>query len=69
MKESTMAIIAALIIGSFLLYQDFTEIAPLDIFSFSGFFWTGIALIVGSIIAFVITLIRKNNVRKSSPAT
>jgi uncharacterized membrane protein len=66
MHESTMGIIAALIIGGFLLYQDFTEIEPFDTFSFSGFIWTGIILIMGSIIAFVITLIIKNNAKKSS---
>jgi L-asparagine transporter-like permease len=66
MEITTMTIIATLVIGGFLIFQDYV-IPPAGVFNFSPQFWIGIALIIGAMIFFSILSMRKNKAKASNP--
>lgn len=69
MEISTVSIIATLVVGGFLIFQDVYEIQPLGVFSFSPQFYIGVVLIIGAIIVFTILSINRNRIKNSNPKT
>jgi membrane-associated protease RseP (regulator of RpoE activity) len=59
MEILTVVLIGALVLGSFMLFQDYYEKPPMGQFSFSYLFYIGIITIVGTAIAFGIISYRK----------
>ncbi len=62
MKISTVILIGALVLGSFMLFQDYYEKPPIGQFSFSYLFYIGIVTVVGAAIAFGIISYRKKQI-------
>lgn len=55
MEILTVVLIGALVMGGFMIVQDYFEIEPSGTFSFSPFFYTGIVMVIGASIIFCIT--------------
>jgi len=65
MEIITVVLIGALILGGFMIFQDYYEIPPYGQFSFAHQFYIGNVIIFGAVIGFGIRYLK----RKSTPMT
>jgi len=63
MQTLTMLLIGALVIGSFLIFQDYGTMPPYGQFTFSRFFYIGSIIVIGSIIGFAILFIKRKTTK------
>ena len=61
-----MSLIGALIVGSFMIFQDYGTMPPYGQFTFSKFFYIGVIIVIGTIIGFVILIIKR---KRTKPLT
>jgi len=54
MEILTVVLIGALAMGGFMIVQDYFEVEPIGIISFSPFFYAGITIVIGASIIFCI---------------
>ena len=56
-----MALIGALVMGGFMIVQDYFEVEPIGTISFTSFFYAGIILVIGATIIFCITVYQRKH--------
>ena len=61
MRTLTMSLIGALIVGSFMIFQDYETVPPYGQFTLSKFFYIGSIIVIGSVIGFVILIIKRKS--------
>ena len=61
MEILTVVLIGALVMGGFMIVQDYFEVEPVGVFSFSSFFYAGIVIIIGASIIFCITVYQRKH--------
>jgi len=66
MEVLTVALLGALVLGSFMIFQDFYEVPPIGQFSNSHLFYIGVITIVCTVIAFGIISYRKKRSKSTS---
>jgi len=60
-----MSLIGALIVGVFLIFQDYGTMPPYGQFTFSPFFYIGNIIVMCSIIGFVILFIKRKIIKNN----
>lgn len=61
MEILTVVLIGALFMGGFMIIQDYFEVEPSGVFSFSSFFYAGIIIVIGASIIFCVTLYKRRH--------
>jgi|GEM_PF-4891513 len=61
MEILTVVLIGALVMGSFMIVQDYFEVEPTGVISFSSFFYAGIIIVIGATIIFCITVYQRKH--------
>lgn len=61
MEILTVVLIGALVMGGFMILQDYFEVEPAGIISFTSFFYAGVILVIGASIIFCITVYQRKH--------
>ncbi|NHH97302.1 hypothetical protein DYY66_0755 [Candidatus Nitrosotalea sp. FS] len=61
MEILTVVLIGALVMGGFMIVQDYFEVEPIGTISFSPFFYAGIIIIIGTGIIFCVTAYQRKH--------
>lgn len=61
MEILTVVLIGALVMGGFMIVQDYFELEPHGVFSFSPFFYAGIIIVICTSIIFCIMLYKRKH--------
>ena len=56
-----MVLIGALVMGGFMIVQDYFEVEPAGTISFTSFFYAGVILVIGASIIFCITAYQRKH--------
>ena len=61
MEILTVVLIGALVMGGFMIVQDYFEVEPTGVISLSPFFYAGIIIVIGATIIFCITVYQRKH--------
>ncbi len=61
MEILIVVLIGAMVMGGFMIVQDYFEVEPIGIISFSSFFYAGIIIIIGASVIFCIAMYQRKH--------
>ena len=62
----TMSLLVVLVVGLFMIFEDYYTIQPPNQFDFSPFFYIGCVFVIGVTIAFTILIIKRKTVKPTT---